>query len=185
MILTAIVLCEVAFWVAILAGLAARYLLRRPRIGATLLVLAPVIDAVLLVLVAVDLLGGGTASWQHGLAAVYIGVSVAYGKRMINWADTRFAQRFADGPAPEKLTGARYTAKCWRDVLLTAIAVTIAGVILGLMILLVDDPGRTAALSGYFGILGIFLVVDVLWAVSYTIWPRKPSAAPPGTRLGA
>lgn len=176
MILAAIVICEVAFWVVILAGLAARYLLRRPRLGAALLVLAPVIDAVLLALVAIDLLGGGTASWQHGLAAIYIGVSIAYGKRMVAWADVRFEHRFADGPAPERLTGARYTARCWRDVLLTAIAVVIAAAILGSIILLVDDAERTAALSGYLGILGIVFSIDFIWALSYTIWPRKPSA---------
>ena len=33
MILIAIVVCEVAFWVAIVAGLAARYLLRRPALA--------------------------------------------------------------------------------------------------------------------------------------------------------
>lgn len=62
------------------------------------------IGVVLLALVAVDLLGGGTASWQQGLAAIYIGISVAYGKRMAAWADVRFAHRFAGGPSPERLT---------------------------------------------------------------------------------
>lgn len=177
MILTAIVVCEVAFWVAVLAGLAARYVLRRPRLGAALLILAPVIDVVLLALVAVDLLRGGTASWQHGLAAIYIGVSVAYGKRMMAWADVRFRHRFAGGPAPERLTGARYAVKCWRDVLLTGLAVVIAAAILGALVLLTNDAERTSALSGYFGVLGIILAVDVVWALSYTIWPRKGVAA--------
>ena len=180
MILAAIVLCEVAFWVAIVAGLVARYLLRRPRLGAALLILAPVIDVVLLVLVAVDLLGGGTASWQHGVAAIYVGISVAYGTRMVAWADARFQHRFAGGPAPERLTGARYTAKCWRDVLLTGLAVIIAAAILGAIILLVNDAERTAALSGFFGILGIIFAVDFVWALSYTIWPRRPIDAAQG-----
>ncbi|QMU96819.1 hypothetical protein FVO59_05965 [Microbacterium esteraromaticum] len=180
MILTAIVICEVAFWVAIVAGLATRYLLRRPGLGAALLVLAPVIDVILLALVAIDLLGGGTASWQHGLAAIYIGVSVAYGKRMIAWADTRFRHRFAGGPAPERLTGARYTTKCWRDALLTGIAMSIAAAILGAIILLVGDAERTAALSNCFGTLGIILAIDLIWALSYTVWP-KPASAPPAS----
>ncbi|RLP74580.1 hypothetical protein D9V32_12905 [Mycetocola tolaasinivorans] len=177
MLVIAIVICEVAFWVAILAGLTARYLLRRPRLGAVLLLLAPVIDAVLLALVLVDLLGGGTASWQHGLAAIYIGASIAYGGRMVSWADVRFKQRFAGGPAPEKVYGSRYTLKCWRDVVRTTLAVAIAAAILGGIILLVNDPERTDALSGFFRILGIVFVVDLLWAVSYTIWPKKPAAA--------
>ena len=173
MILVAIMVCEVGFWVAILAGLASRYLLRRRRLGAALLILAPVIDVVLLVLVAVDLLGGGTASWQHGLAAIYIGISVAYGKRMVAWADVRFAHRFAGGAAPGRLTGTRYTIKCWRDVLLTGLAVVIAAAILGSLIVLVNDAERTSALSGYFGILGIIFAIDVIWALSYTIWPKR------------
>ncbi|WP_144661717.1 hypothetical protein [Paenarthrobacter nicotinovorans] len=182
MILLAIVLCEVAFWVAIVAGLATRYLLRRPRLGGALLILAPVIDAVLLALVAVDLLGGGTASWHHGLAAIYIGVSIAYGKRMVAWADAYFQQRFAGGPVPERLTGSGYTVKCWRDVLLTALAVAIAAGTLGAIILLVNDPERTAALSEFFRILGIIFAIDFLWAVSYTIWPKKaPRALPAAT----
>lgn len=55
MILGLIVACEIAFWVAIVAGLSVRYLLRRPKIGAALLLAAPVIDVVLLILVASDL----------------------------------------------------------------------------------------------------------------------------------
>lgn len=179
MILIAIVVCEVAFWVAIIAGLAARYLLRKPRLGSALLILAPVIDAVLLALVAVDLLGGGTASWQHGLAAIYIGVSIAYGKRMVAWADAHFQHRFSGGPAPEKLTGTRYTAKCWRDVILTALAVVIAAATLGAIILLVNDAERTSALSEFFRILGIIFAIDFLWAVSYTIWPKKAARTVP------
>ncbi|MEV7661715.1 hypothetical protein [Paenarthrobacter sp. NPDC089316] len=183
MVLAAIVACEVAFWVAILSGLAARYLLRRPRLGGALLILAPVIDVVLLALVSVDLLGGGTASWQHGLAAVYIGISVAYGKRMVAWADVRFKHRFAGGPEPERLTGTPYTLKCWQDVLRTALAMVLAAATLGAIIVLVNDADRTSALSDFFPTLGIIFAIDFLWAVSYTIWPKKarqvlPAATP-------
>lgn len=177
MILIAIIACEVAFWVAILAGLSARYLLRRRRLGLVLLALAPVIDAVLLILVAVDLLGGGTASWHHGLAALYIGVSIAYGHRMIAWADSAFARRFDGAPPRPKLYGAAYTRACWRDVGLTLVAAAIAAGIIGALVLVVDAPERTAALEGYLRILGIILAVDVIWAVSYTVWPRREPAA--------
>jgi hypothetical protein len=182
--LLAIVLCEVAFWVAILGGLTARYVLRRPRLGTAMLVGAPLIDLVLLVLVAVDLLGGGAASWHHGLAAIYIGASVAYGHRMIAWADKRFDHRFAGGPAPERLSGRRHTARCWGDVLRTGVAVLIAGGILGGLVALVDDPARTAELRGTFSVLGVVLAVEVLWAISYTVWPRKPAVSPTGPAGG-
>lgn len=177
MILAAILTCEVAFWVVIAAGLATRYLLRRSYLGGMILAMAPVIDVILLVLVTVDLLGGGTASWEHSLAAIYVGISIAYGKRMVNWADIRFKHRFAGGPAPQRLTGTSYTIKCWKDVLLTGLAVGIAAAILWVMIRVVGDPERTVALSDFFHVLGIIFAIDFIWALSYTVWPRKPAAS--------
>jgi hypothetical protein len=176
--LIAVIVCEVAFWVAVLGGLTARYVLRRPRLGTAMLVAAPVVDLVLLALVTVDLLGGGTASWHHGLAAIYIGASVAYGHRMVAWADVRFDHRFAGGPAPERLSGRRHTARCWGDVLRTGALVLIAGGLLCGLMALVADPTRTAALQATFPVLGVVFAVEVLWAISYTAWPRKPVASP-------
>lgn len=115
------------------------------------------------------------------LAAIYSGISVAYGTRMVAWADIRFKHRFAGGPAPERLSGSRHTMKCWRDVILTGLAVAIAAAILGVIVLLVDDAERTSALSGSFGILGIILAIDVVWALSYTIWPTRPTGAAQNT----
>lgn len=177
MILALIVACEVSFWVAILAGLAVRYVLRRPKLGAALLIAAPVIDLVLLVLVAVDLLRGGTASWEHGVAAIYIGFSVAFGHQIIAWADARFAHRFAGAPRPAPLTGRAYTVKCWKDVGRTVLMSVIAGGISGGLILLVGDPERTGELAINFRVLGIILAIDLIWAISYTIWPKKPATS--------
>ncbi len=77
MIYAIIVACEVGFWLVLLAGLAARYGLRRPRLGGALLVYVPLVDLVLLVASVLDLRHGGQAGLAHGLAAVYVGVSVA------------------------------------------------------------------------------------------------------------
>ncbi len=173
MILGLILACEVAFWVTLLAGLIARYPLRRPKVGAVLLICAPLVDVVLLTLVTIDLMGGATASWEHGLAAIYIGFSVAFGHPVISWADARFAYRFAGGPKPEKITGTRYTKKCWTDVVRTLIMAGIAGGISLGLIVLVGDPARTEELAVNFQILGLIIAIDVLWAVSYTIWPKK------------
>jgi hypothetical protein len=177
MVLAAIVACEIGFWVAILAGLSARYLARRPRLGAGLLVAAPLIDVLLLVLVAIDLVGGGTASWHHGLASLYIGISVAYGHRMIAWADAQFAHRVDGAPRPPRLHGTAYTVACWKDVARTLLAVLLAAAILGGLVLVVDAPERTAALTEFSGVLTLVLTIDLLWAVSYSIWPRKAPAA--------
>lgn len=172
MVLALLIGCEIGFWVAIVSGLTARYLLGARRLGAALLVCAPLTDVVLLAAVALHLAGGAKASWHHGLAALYIGFSVTYGHRMIAWADARFAHRFAGGHAPARLTGRHYTRHCWGDVARTLGAAAIAAGILTLITWWVSHPARTEALTQWYGILGIILVIDVLWALSYTVWPR-------------
>lgn len=179
MILAVIIACEIGFWAAVIGGLAARYLLKARPLGAALLVCAPLIDVVLLAAVTAHLAAGATASWHHGLAALYIGFSVAYGHRMVAWADTRFAYRFTGGPAPEKPAGRRYTRLCWAGVLRTLAAALIAAGIIAAISWWVDDPARTAALAGWHATLGIIVVIEFIWALSHTIWPRR-AAAPLG-----
>ena len=176
LILAIIVACEIGFWVFVVLGLLARYVLRWRRTGVILLALTPVVDLVLLAAVIVNLHGGGTATFFHGLAAFYLGVSIAYGHKMITWADARFAHQFADGPRPVKLYGSEYAKDCWKDVVRTAIAVGIAAGILWVQTVLIDDQSRTEALTGVYGLLGIWFVVDLLWAVSYTFSPKKRPA---------
>ncbi|GAA4965231.1 hypothetical protein [Kineococcus glutinatus] len=171
--LVLILACEIGFWVLVVAGLVARYPLRAPRTGLVLLAATPVVDLVLLAATALHLRAGAVASGLHGLAALYIGFSLAYGHRMISWADTRFAHRFAGGPAPVRLHGAAHTRACWADVARTLLAVAVAGGLLLLLTAWVGDPQRTAALTGLLPVLGIVLAVELLAAVSYTLWPRR------------
>ncbi len=175
-ILAVIVACEIGFWVVVLLGLVARYALGRRPLGAVMLASAPVVDLVLLAAVTVNLRAGGTASFAHGLAAIYLGVSIVYGHKMIMWADVRFAYRFARGPAPVKLVGWEYTKECWVDVARTSVALVVAAGIIRLLTALVDDPSRTSALLRIYPILGIWFAIDMLWAFSYTVWPRKQHA---------
>src|SRR5918999_5442410 len=102
MLVALIVATEIAFWVVLAAGLVARYLLGRRRLGAILLAGVPLVDLVLLTATVIDLRGGATAEVGHGLAAAYIGFSVAFGHSVIRWADARFAHRFAGGPPPQR-----------------------------------------------------------------------------------
>lgn len=176
LILTVIIACEIGFWLFVVLGLAARYVMRRPRLGAVLLAMTLVVDVFLLTAVIVNLQAGGKASFFHGLAALYLGISIVYGRTMITWADVRFAHRFADGPAPVKLYGRSYAKQCWIDVARTAAAVGIAAAILWLLMALVDDPGSTNELRGIYPILGIWFAIDILWAISYTVAPRKKPA---------
>jgi len=97
-----IVACEVGFWVVLLLALTARYLLRRQLLSRVLLVCLPLIDLLLMFFTATDLRRGATATFAHGLAAAYIGFTVAFGGLAVQWADAHFAHRFAAGPAPTK-----------------------------------------------------------------------------------
>lgn len=173
MILGIIVASEIMFWVLIVLGLSARYVLRRPRLGVVLLALTPVVDLVLLVAVGVDLRAGGTATFAHALAAIYLGFSIAYGHRMIRWMDVRFAHRFVGGPAPDKLYGGAYARACWLDVLRTAAATGLAASILWLLTVIAARGTDTSALVGTYRVLGIILTIELIWAISYTMWPKK------------
>jgi hypothetical protein len=184
-ILGIIVACEIGFWVLIALGLAARYILRKPRLGAGLLVLTPVVDLVLLLAAGADLRGGGDASLPHALAAAYLGFSLAYGHRMIRWADVRFAHRFAGGPAPRPLYGAAYARACWADVARTGLAVVIAAGVLWLLTRVAAEGADVTALTGLYPILGVLLAVETIWAVSYTFWPKRAPAGSTADLRGA
>lgn len=176
MIVGVIVACEIAFWVFVAAGLGARYVLRRERLGMGLLIAAPAADLVLLSVTAFDLGRGGHATFAHGLAAAYLGFSVAYGHRLIAWADRRAAHLRDGTPLPARPFGREYTRQCWADVprTLLALAVT-AGIVWFLT--LIGEPGQTDELPAVVRVVAIIAVVDVLGALSYTLWPRRAPAS--------
>jgi hypothetical protein len=166
---------ELTFWLLLGAGLVARYRLGRRRLGAVLLALTPAVDLIVLVASAIDLRGGTTATSWHGLAAVYIGVSVAFGPRIVEWADARFAHRFAEAPRPprparEGSEHARSERAGWyRHLLAYAIG---AGLLLT-AVAIVGDAGRTEALLQMLGVWSLVLAIDFAWSFSYTLWPRR------------
>ncbi|MCD9022575.1 hypothetical protein [Cohnella silvisoli] len=175
MIPAIIIGCEIAFWVFVLAGLACRYILKLKKTGAFLLYCTPVVDLILLIVTVIDLKGGTEASFTHGLAAVYIGVSIVYGHSMIKWADVRFAHRFADGPPPQKKVKqgkehARNERRGWFQHLL---AWAIGCAILYGMIIMVNVDSRTEGLQQMIRSWSIVLTIDFLYSFSYTLWPRQ------------
>ena len=186
MLVAVIVACEVAFWVLLGAGLVSRYLLRWPRVGAALLVCVPLVDLVLLAASVVDLRRGSTATTAHGLAAAYIGFSVAFGHGTIRWSDEHFAHRFAGGPPPQRAPryGWARTRHEWREWGKAVLGWAIACGLLLAAILLVDDAARTEQLRGWIVRLSVILVVWLLgWPVFYTIWPKRPPASDPDPRM--
>lgn len=185
MIYAVIVACEVGFWVLLLAGLVARYLLGRVRLGAVLLVCVPLVDMVLLLASGIDLrYGGGEADLAHGIAAIYLGVSVAWGHSMISWADARFAHRFAGGPPPQRppkngYEHARHERRGWTR---HSIAWAVGCALLLGGVAIVGDASRTSTLTSIVQGWTIVLAIDFLLSFSYTIWPRKERGGDAGVR---
>jgi hypothetical protein len=175
MLIALILACEIGFWVVLGAGLTARYLLGRRRLGAVLLALVPLVDVILLVATVIDLSGGATADFKHGLAAAYIGFSVAFGHSMIRWADQRFAHRFAGGPPPwQPPRGGRARARYeWREFGKAVVAWAISCGLLLAAIAIVGDAERTEALLGWVARLTLILGIWAIWPISHTVWPSR------------
>ncbi len=170
-----IVICEIGFWVFILAGLFTRYILKQKRIGAVLLWCSPLVDLVLIIATIVDLKNGADATFVHGLAAYYIGISIAFGHRMIQWADERFSYKFSNGPKPKQkpkygLEKATAERQGWYRHLL---AWGIGNVLLLLIIIMVGDKGSTVQLYEIMKIWLVVLIIDFLISFSYTVFPKK------------
>lgn len=167
--------CEIAFWVFVLAGLSTRYIFKKRRLSGLLLLGTPIADLVLLAATALDLKQGAEATLYHGIAAVYLGATIAFGHSMIKWADQRFAYRFAGGPKPKKKPSAgaqhaRHERQGWYRHLL---AWTIGSLILAGMILWIGDRPRTVIFELFIQRWAIILGLDFLISFSYTLWPRK------------
>ncbi|WP_103504556.1 MULTISPECIES: hypothetical protein [unclassified Streptomyces] len=184
MIIALIAAAEVGFWLVLAAGLAARYPLRMPRLGGALLLCVPLIDLLLLSATAADLARGGEPSAAHGVAAFYLGFTVAYGHRLVRWADGHAAHRFQGAPRPAKpprygRARARHELALWRQ---TVIAVVIAAAVLQFLIAVAQDGSAAGEVLTGWQLRGLQIVaVHGLIAGSYVVWPRS---APPGGEPG-
>ncbi|WP_329419857.1 hypothetical protein OG810_10900 [Streptomyces sp. NBC_01693] len=182
MIVTLIVLCEVGFWVLLAAGLALRYVARKPRLGAAVLLCEPLLEVVLLVVIAVDLKNGAEPDWKHGLAAVYIGFTVGLGHSTITWVDARVAHRFAGGPPPVKPPkyGMARAAHEWRTAARWTVAAATAMALLQAAVWYVGADGDTGSLRMWqekmLWVIGINLII----AVGYTVAPKREPKDPVG-----
>lgn len=182
MMLAIIIGCEIAFWVVLAAGIGARYLLKRPRLGLVLLACVPMIDLVLLLVTVLHLRAGATAEWAHGLAALYLGFSVVYGHMMIKWADRWAAYWWADGPKPLKLYGDEHRSWAVKDLGRSILAGAIAAGLLWLGIWYVGDETRTAAMSQWYATIAIVVVINAIVDLHDIVWPRKPATRRPASQ---
>jgi hypothetical protein len=182
-IVALIVACEAAFWVLLALGLAVRYLLGWRRTSVAVLLCEPLLEAVLFAVTAVDLRNGAEPGWEHGLAALYIGFTVAYGHYTIRRLDGFAAHRLSGAPKPAGpprygLPRARHEGMLW---LRTVCAAAVACALLQAAIWYVGD-GDTSSLRSMQGTAARIVAVHGLIALTYLIWPKK---APAGSALPA
>ncbi|MET8828178.1 hypothetical protein ABZX40_03075 [Streptomyces sp. NPDC004610] len=174
MIVALIIVCEVGFWVLLVLGLAARYLLKWQRTSVVLLLCEPLLEVVLFVVTAIDLRNGAEPSWTHGLAALYIGFTVAYGHYTITWLDGHAAHRFGGAPPPPKpprhgRARAAHEGRLW---LRTVLAAAVACALLQAAIWYVGD-GDTSSLRAFQWAALRVVGIHGLIALTYAIWPSK------------
>lgn len=125
---------EVLFWIVLLAGVCARYLLRWRSVSTILLAATPLIDIVIIVLTYIDLYRGASSDFSHGMAAFYVGFSLVFGPEAIARIDRRFARRHTDLseaelPAVPTRSSLAYWLRC-----LTASAITVVLLAVGIAI---------------------------------------------------
>lgn len=179
-VVAAIVVCEVGFWLVLIAGLLARYALRRPWLGGVLLVCVPLVDLALLVFTVIDLRRGAPPQFAHGLAAVYLGFSVVFGHAAVRWADGHVAHRWAGGPAPARKPAGGTPARLrleWREFGQGCVAVALSALLLlGATWLVGDagDAGDAGELYAWLGRLGFLLLV---WLMGWPVWETVRNAA--------
>ena len=175
MIVVWILTCEVGFWILTGAGVACRYWWRRPRLGVALLATVPVVDVVLLILTAIDLRRGASPDAAHGLAAVYVGFSVALGPDLIRHLDRRLALWATQ--AADSVDLQERARRQWRSFRLAGLAAGISVVLLLAESAIMD--GAQSQLKAWVPNLGAVLVV---WLVSgpiaVTVKARRANTAP-------
>lgn len=172
-IVSILITAEILFWVVIVLGLISRYILRLNKVGLFCFALTPLIDLVLVIVMSIDLLNGAKATIPHGIAAVYVGVSIIFGKRMIQWADDRFKYYILKkGVLPVKKSGLAYAKQYFKDWILHGLAYILGTGILWVIILSIGHSSDVTALYHVIKLWTVVLIIDLFVAISYFIWRR-------------
>lgn len=169
-----IILAEISYWIFILLGLVTRYIIKQEKLSIWLFGATPLIDLMLLIFTVFDLKNGTEATFAHALAAIYIGVSIAYGKQMIKWADIQFQYYFLKiDNRPAKLFGIERGKKEMEGFFKHLIAYLIGGIFLVGMIYFLNNATNTENLMATWRIWSIILGIDFLISFSYILFPTS------------
>ena len=164
-----IVGCEITFWLVLFTGLVVRYFFGLRTLSNILLVSVPVVDAALLIATTMDLSRGATAAFVHGLAAAYIGFSIAFGGVCIRWADSWFAHKFADGDPPASAPTHRWQLIRYEFIwwLRCILSVAVTQLLVFFAIIYIDDPVRSEELNLW---LTLPFITVALWFIFGPLW---------------
>lgn len=174
MITLLIILAEISFWIFIVAGLFARYVWKREKLSWYFFAMVPIIDLMLLLLTYFDLRAGAIATSAHGIAVIYIGCSIAFGKQMIEWADVRFQYYvLKTGFLPKKKVGMERRKQEIKGWLKHVYAYVIGNAFLWIMIFSLGLDEQTIALFHTSKFWTFILAIDLLVSLSYIIAPPK------------
>ena len=180
MVVAAIVACEVLFWVLLLGGLSARYLLRLRWLSTVLLLLVPVLDVALLLIIAWHLRSAATLTPATG------SVPSTSASPWRTAQHDRVGGRAVRAPlhgrpataaaAPPRLGRTRYETVGWVRGL---VAAGVGAAVLAGLIWYVGDPARTAELQGFFPPLAGFTVINTVvfvWGCVEAVLPSRGTA---------
>jgi hypothetical protein len=172
-----IVACEVGFWIILILALAVRYLIRKEQLSRAMLLCLPLIDLLLLLFTSMDLRRGATATFAHGLAAAYVGFTIAFGGMAVKWADAHFAHGFAAGPVPLKAPSrgweaVRYELSIWgRCIIACLITMTLVEALIHFIGTSEDTEPLQAWQKHAFGCIVIWFFFAPVWTIA-TAWRR-------------
>lgn len=98
-----ILIGEIAFCFFLLTSIIFRYKFGFKRISILMLIMTIIINILQMLAIFVHLFYGAKPTFFHGLTAVFIGFSLVYGRRTIQWTDEWAAYKWSSGSKPVKV----------------------------------------------------------------------------------
>ncbi|HHD1096128.1 MULTISPECIES: hypothetical protein [Staphylococcus] len=106
---------EITFWFFLLISVILRYQLGFKKISISMLIMTVIINILQMIVIFVHLFYGAKPTFFHGLTAVFIGFSLIYGRRTIQWADKWAAYKWSAGSKPIKVDKSANISYQWNE----------------------------------------------------------------------